>query len=834
MKPFVNLAALALALAAPAAAHAQLSAVTDRVQGLPAGLAVPSLGAAVAEEPADLSANPAAIGFLGGLGLQYFHESGLRPGARGDGLYAGDRLGPLGVGYSVEWLRPGLDAGGERWRRSRLGLTLGDGRALSLGVAWTWIASRNDAIEQAGGWDLGLTLRPTRWLSIGAAMLGRDARLGGADVPVRYDLGLATRLWHDRLTLSADLLANDEARDAFRSDHLAFGAAAELWRGVALGLQVQLPVRDLPGDAGDPLGLVSLTWNAPHSGVTFAGAGVGGRGGWLGGARLSEERYRSGGPAVVMPTVDVDRELQRRRVLVFDVGDRDPYATLVTRLEAARDDPEVGALLVRIGGLSLGGGRVEELRALLAAVRARKPVLAYLEGGGTREYWLATAATAIAAPPGAPLIVNGISTSQLFLRGGLARLGIAFDVVKAGAYKSAAEPLVRDAPSPEAREATEAVLDDVFGRFVAQVAEARRLPPERVRALVDQGLFTAEEAKEAGLVDAVAWPDELERWGRAVAGRRLFERGAYRPEPERLAQRWGRPAVIQVVRVEGIIARGRSRADPLGADGVAGAETIAAEIHRAADDAAVRAIVLRIESGGGDGLASDLIWREAVRARRKGKPVIASMGDLAASGGYLVAVGADAILAERSTLTGSIGVFAAKPDLSGLLAKLSIHPEAYQRGENARLVSVLKPWTPAERAVLEKQIGAFYRQFVARVAEGRRLTTAEVEAVAGGRVWTGQQALERKLVDRIGTLADAIRLARERIGLAPDDVVEVRREDGGGALARVAGRALTAAPEPPLAGLARAFPELSALALLTEIGPVLAIPEEWVAPEAGP
>jgi protease-4 len=305
--------------------------------------------------------------------------------------------------------------------------------------------------------------------------------------------------------------------------------------------------------------------------------------------------------------------------------------------------------------------------------------------------------------------------------------------------------------------------------------------------------------------------------------------GPYRPERERLAQRWGRPPVVQVVRVEGTIVPGKSRPGP-GGDGLAGAETIATELRRAAEDREVRAIVLRVDSPGGDGLASDLIWREVVRARLR-KPVIASMGDVAASGGYLAAVGADVVVAEPSTLTGSIGVFALKPDLSGLLAKLSVSREAYARGENAQLASLAKPWTASERRAVEGQVEAFYRLFVDRVAEGRKLAPAEVEPLAGGRVWTGQQALERRLVDRLGSLEDALGLARERARLGgPEDVV-VRRTGSGPDLAAAMGGALAAlVPPDPLSRALSALPEVRALALLSEMGTVVALPPEWVIP----
>jgi protease-4 len=347
---------------------------------------------------------------------------------------------------------------------------------------------------------------------------------------------------------------------------------------------------------------------------------------------------------------------------------------------------------------------------------------------------------------------------------------------------------------------------------------------------VDQGLLGADEAKAAGLVDEVIWPDEVEGWARRLTGRRVRLGGAYRPEPERRAQRWGRPPVVEVVRVEGTIVPGKSRPGPIGDEGIAGAETIAAQLRRAADDGDVKAIVLRVDSPGGDGLASDLIWREVVRARGK-KPVVASMGDSAASGGYLVAVGADTIVAQPSTLTGSIGVFALKPDLSGLLGKLSIGREAFARGQNAQLGSLAKPWTPSERRTVERQIEAFYRLFVDRVAEGRKLPRAEVEPLAGGRVWTGRQAFDRRLVDRLGSLEDALAIAKERARIGPGEPVEIRRTGSAGDLgAAMEGVLARAAPLDPLSRALAALPELRALAVLAEVGPVVALPVEWVSP----
>ena len=269
------------------------------------------------------------------------------------------------------------------------------------------------------------------------------------------------------------------------------------------------------------------------------------------------------------------------------------------------------------------------------------------------------------------------------------------------------------------------------------------------------------------------------------------------------------------MRVEGNIAGGESHGDALGAVTTVGSATVVRQIRRAADDPKVKAIVLRIDSPGGDGTASDLIWRELIRARKeKGKPVVASMGDVAASGGYYVAVGCDAIFAEPSTITGSIGVFVPKFDASGLWEKLGLHFETVKRGASADIFGIDRPLTSAERTMLQEWVDDFYAQFVARVAENRGLTRQAVDALARGRVWTGQQALDHKLVDKLGSLEEALGEAARRAGLSPGDELEV--EDHGHAtsldLTSLAGAG--ALEQPLLSGALGAIPRREALRVL--------------------
>lgn len=826
MRRPARLAPLLAALLLPGAAAAQTWSYLGRAEGYPAGIAVPGAGVASAEEPAALAVNPAAAGLHEGLTLQYFHErdeSQLGPagqdGLTGDGVYAG--LGPVAI--TAEWMRP---RSGPSWRRIGLGLGLG-GRLGAVGTSWNTWASDDPGIGQLRTWDVGATLRPVRWLSVGAAVLDLDGRLRGAWLPVRYHLGVATRLFDDAVTLSADWLADRSGGAAFRSRGLAFGAAWETPFGIALGGQLQVPIGG-GADAlsGNTLFLLTLAVNARHAGFT---AGAGGTGheaenASLLGARISSRAYRGVGLPPRPVLVDVAAELDPPRSLLFRAPP-DPLGDLLRKLRGLRDDAEVGPVVLKLDRLALAPGHADELRAAILDLRAHRPVVAWLHGGGLREVYLATAATRVEMLPPAMLAFTGIGATSFYLKDALAKAGIAFQAVAIGRYKNAPDTLGRSDMSEAEREVREAVLDDVFGREVAAIAAARKLDEPRVRALVDEGLFTAEAAKQAGLVDGLSWPDELERTLRAPGGLR---RDWSAPEP-RAAQRWGPRPAVAVIPVAGAIVPGRSRGGALEGR-MAGADTVADLVRRAADDASVKAIVLRVDSPGGDALASDLIWRSLVAAKRRKKPVVVSMGDVAASGGYWVATAGDAIVAEPSTLTGSIGVFAQKPDLSGLLGKLDARAVTLKRGAKADLESPFRPWTEEEQAAIRKEIGVIYDTFLQRVSAARRLSKEEVDKVAQGRVWTGQQAFERRLVDRLGGLADAVALARERAGIPPDEEVEVRRLQRGGALWEEIDPGL---PESPVGALVRILarsPELRAVEAMLEMGTVVALPEGWLGP----
>ncbi len=453
-------------------------------------------------------------------------------------------------------------------------------------------------------------------------------------------------------------------------------------------------------------------------------------------------------------------------------------------LAVAADDADVAGVLLRLEGAPHGFSHVAALRRGIAAVRAAgKPVAAFAEALGVADYWVASAATEVWLPEAGSLHLLGLRAESTFVRGLLEQLGIAPEVVRIGSYKSAGEMFTRDAMSPEQREQIEALLDDLYDELVASVAAGRRLDPGEVRARIDRGLFHGRAAVEAGLADRCLFPDEIEETLAQLAPAtvkgnrgRPGERTSVRSVPAaryfklRASDAGWRPLFADLPRIAYVVATGMIRRGG-GARGIA-SEALRGLLEGLAKDVGVRAVVLRLESPGGDGLASDLLWR-AVRLVGREKPVVVSMGDVAASGGYYVACAADAVFAEASTLTGSIGVVGGKANLGPLYERLGVGKDAVERGARAGLLSAGRGFTPDERSALRGELASVYDTFLRRVAEGRKLEPAAVEEVAGGRVWSGLRARANGLVDAIGGPLEALREAARRAGLGERERVLV-------------------------------------------------------------
>lgn len=801
-----------LLVALPGVAAAQTSALgrswpTD-------GLALPPASAATASEATAPAYNPAALGFVEGFQFFYFGQTGTDRARHGDGLYFGMGLGPLKSGVSSEWVHGG---GLPNRRRTAWSTAIG-GASGSFGATWNVWSSRDAEIDAWSTVDLGVTLRPTSYLSIAAVMrdISEPDFSRGPDglIPRRYQLGAALRPFGDWLTAGADLigacgtacgyeLMYTAALRPIEGITLTLGAAHEVVGGLpTFGLATPRGMRFQGGIVLDYAAMTGVTYAQSYDPGEPSSATYG--------VRLSSERYptfrRRGGK---MYAFDVGKALGGEggfslpELLFAGGGGLDAYSRLILDLHRAARDPQGAGILLRMGHTPLSMARAEDIRgAIRVAQEQGKKVVVYLERADDALYYVAALADQVWAAPQGSFLVNGLAAELSFYGGTLDKIGVRVEYVRVGKYKSFPEMFGKSMSEAQS-EVTNSLLDDLSQRYLDSIADNRNLTPEKTRAALDLGIQSAPKMVELGLVDQLLQPDQVQDAVTELMGPDVELAG--RPPPSMPARSWGSAPRIALIRVEGSISVGQSRDDPLGLSSATGSDTVAAAVRAAADDSQVKAIVIRVDSGGGDGLASDLIWREVFRARSK-KPVIASMGSAAASGGYWVAAGADTIVAEPSTITGSIGAFAIKLDLGGLYEKLGIDVETVTRGPHADLFSTARGLTDAETEKMQQWIDELYGMFIERVAQSRSLDKAAVDAMGRGRVWTGRQAQERKLVDRLGSLYDAIAMARERAGYGSDDEVEVTsygRVDAGGFAAQALGIAPAVTLPPFLADALR-------------------------------
>lgn len=447
----------------------------------------------------------------------------------------------------------------------------------------------------------------------------------------------------------------------------------------------------------------------------------------------------------------------------------------VEAIDQAAEDPRVTGLVARIAESGRSMAQAQELRDAIARFRATgKPTVAFADslgeaGTATPDYYLASAFDRVVMQPSGMLALTGFASEVPFARRALDALGIDAEFGRRWEFKNAGDSLVREDMSEAQRASLQSLLGGLQDQAVAGIAASRALPEPDVRRVMTGLPLMARDALSAGLIDAVAyWPETLDDLAsRAGTDETLsLDRYAGLKDPRPPSSSAPRIALIEAV---GAIHRGDSDTSPL-ADPTAGGDTVARAIRDALEDDRVRAILLRVDSPGGSYVASDTVWHELRRAKARQIPVIASMGGVAASGGYFIAMGADHIIARPGTITGSIGVFAGKPVLTEMWDNLDISWERVAIGDHALMWSPNRPFTEAEEQWFQSMLDSIYQDFTAKVAESRDLSPEAVDAAARGRVFTGEQALERKLVDALGGLPEAVQEARDRAA-APDAVL---------------------------------------------------------------
>jgi len=733
-------------------ASAQFEQPLRSVGPAPSSLVAPDGADAVVLNPGALALGPA-------YSASFIHveaAEGDRLDTQGDAAAIGARL-PYGLalGAQIERVRPTQGSGAARRAGVMLTTAFRASKTLGLGLTYRFLGSRDGAVGGARALDLGASYRPSPRL--GFSLTGRNL-LGPLDLasssvrlPASFLVAAAFRPFGtDAFTVEAAFAADSESHYGVR----AFGEVSIPYIGRAHAV---VEVNDVTGDRTDVRALagLSLDWGGSSvEGGVLVGDGIGRTPAWYSAIRLSSERgFGIPEPKIVLE-VDARGTLDPRRLL-----------SVLAQLDAARSDDRVKGVLLELEDSDLGVATAQELRLAIHALRGSgRVVVCQLPTATGSEAYACSAATHTMLDPAGDVRLLGPSADVLSLGDVLHRAGIRADFVRIGRYKSAPEQFMRGEMSGPAREQRETLLDDVARRLRSDFASDQGLSDERAARLIDDGPYTPEDAVHAGLVSALVDSEARGEFLRRAFGPGVRLRSSLPPRPGR---RFGVAPRVGVVVLDGSLTDGENQDVPLLEIHTTGARTAVAAIERMARDSSIAAIVLRVESPGGSASASDRIWR-AVRRARRDKPVIASMGSVAASGGYYVASAADEIVADPSTVTGSIGIFYGKVDFAQLAERLGVGVEQIARGRHAGATSLFRPFTDDEREALRAQITYFYQLFVRRVATGRDMTPAQVDALGQGRIYSGDRALRAHLVDRLGGFVTAVARARELADLPGD------------------------------------------------------------------
>ena len=746
------------------------------------GVHLPDPSLVSSDDAAGIEVNPAAMG-LGRSWSVLLHHAELRDDGRviggGDALLASfpvPLLKSFTLGAGVQWLRPARSMGYDDSVKMSLALAWRLKRVFSLGFGYHWFLADGDSpMDSLSTMDLGLAFRPWQWL--GAGMVVRN--LTGADhdgFPIQrtWDFELLARpLRSHRLELGLGLRIGERRGDL----DPRFLFSTEPLDGLRLFGQVELQRRDLYRD-GDPvadlrftvgLGLhlerlelaLSAVLGRPLAQRTSGPMGADSvRGVYQGmGATL-----RFGG-ARRAPLFKMDT-----RLIVLNIKEIEGERGLMGVLSALRKverRKDVRGVLLHIDSAGLGWAAVQELRAVIKRLRkAGKVTIAYVRAPGGLEYYLAAAAEVVLLDPAGGIRLQGLSFRTLYFKGLLSKIGLKAQFVRIAEFKSAPEAFTRAGASPAALKMRKAIMAELHAQLVNDLSADRNKTADQMKKILDEGPYTPPLAEAAGLVDRVVAPGKIEQVAEKLADARLERASVLRRRPSR----WQVGPSVAVILVEGDIVRGKSATIPLLGRSVVGDDTIVRALSWARANSSVKAVVLRINSPGGSAMASHHMWQEVMRLREV-KPVVVSMGDLAASGGYYVACAGHRIYAEPATFTGSIGIFTGKFDASGLLDKIGVTVDTLKRGKRADMESFHRPYTAAERKFILSRLQHYYRAFLKAVSQGRgvkKMTQDQVHKLARGRVWTGSQAIKNGLADAEGGLLDAIDEAKRRAGLDPN------------------------------------------------------------------
>jgi protease-4 len=705
-----------------------------------------------------LTINPSALGSVDDWSVTFSHVDAVDRSTyadRTDSVWvAGDVGKMLSVGAGLDFLRS-RSTGLPDCNNGSLGAALNMGSSWSWGATWRIRSPRNDQSNLHTA-DIALSFRPAPTLAvslIGRDLAGEKLYLGDERLKRSGVLAIATRpLGDDRLMLELSGLVD-------QSENMAARVAAQ-------GMVPWVGRIGASGEYSETSGHPAWTFTAGvdlrWGGISIAPAMHGVNDGDLGWSMLVDMhgQPRPGLPAPRYVAKVSTEETGARGML-----------SLIRALDRALHDPRIKGVVLAPSDTGMGMASAQEIRLLVTALQAAgKPVYCHLQSASGSEFYACAGAKRVSIDPAGYVKLMGVSTDALYFGKILRDAGIRADFVRIGRYKSAPEQYTNEHSSEPAREERAAILDDAYARLVYDLSQDTALSQEQVKALFERGPFLPREAIEAKLVDAQVDAHDLGQDAEALYGQRvhLVDQGKRARHP-----RFGPTGQVGVVVIDGTIVDGDNVDVPFLDIHMSGGRTVVEALDRMAANPRIRAIVLRVDSPGGAVMASDQIWRAVQRARKK-KPVVASMGDVAASGGYYVAAAANEIWASPSTITGSIGIFYGKVDIEPLVKHFGVNVETEKRGSHAGADSLFRPFTDADRALLVEKLRVWYRQFLERVSVGRKLPIEKVDALARGRVYSGDSAHALGLVDSLGGFGSALARARELGGLPVDAEVVVQ------------------------------------------------------------
>lgn len=717
---------------------------------------LPQKSVATSDDTTSLYFNPAGLGYHA-LQLGYFY--GRNPQNKLDDHMI--FLNLLGIAFSTQWR---LGDGNDYARRYTLGMGIINTPFFSVGTSYSWYSSSFSYLDRYTQWDVGMILRPWRRLSIGAVGRALNKPLFQGEIfETNWDVGVGIRplpgKYTENLTISLDTNLNPNTTWANLTPKLL--VEATLWPGNNVyGGYSQLNGAFFGLRFAQYISQISFQGSTPKDSGAFFGGGI----------LIGRERYQTGITALGRYLeIHLDDKIDERKQEGFlFLSENFTFLELLRSIETAKKDAQIRGILITGRGFHGGWGQAEELRTALLSFQQKKPVYAYLENAGNKEYYIASMADRIFMPQSAMLDVSGLKAEAYFVKDLLNKVGVKADFISLGDYKSAPDRLTRSEPTKFDREQLEALLKSNVGELKAAILAGRlKVKGENLEGVLDKGFYSANKAHEAGLIDEVAYLSDVENQLTAqnltAAGWRIGAADYFKTRF--YDDTWGTKPTIAVLVLSGEIMSGTSRSEGLFTGGTIGSDTIQEVLDQIRADGNIKGLVLRIDSPGGSSLASDLLWnkiREVKKSRGADFPIIVSLGNVAASGGYYLAVGGDQILASNTSITGSIGIFTGKFNVKGLYDWLGVKKHTFKTHKNAAIYSETENFTDEERLLIREQLSEFYDLFLKRVADNRGQTSEKIKPLAGGRVYSGKDALANRLADKQGGLMLALEIIREK------------------------------------------------------------------------